>query len=315
MRSASWPGRSSRVRCADCRTKGHSHGAGTPRIVRAGPSSVKGTPRSFLTAPQKGSSGPTLERRSLCQPSGPDGEGQARGQARNAHGEPTPNAPSMDDFPESRAPEWLNVDYVPMSWEWVASTATAAVGLAGIAATWLTARASRIDQRNMVLVQYEKTAEATLRDTRRKAYATLLADIYSLFQSVPFMHMPNFSENTDITLVDNLSRSLAEVRILGSDVVRQLAGQAAAHVLEFRAAAHKNADGSVVTTEILEAVNDSLYLLERMMAGDLGIPVNATMEEAERNIKTLEEATTIMAFRHGERQKKRSSEENPDRNG
>ena len=29
-----------------------------------------------------------LERRSLCQPSGPDGEGQAGGQARNARGEP-----------------------------------------------------------------------------------------------------------------------------------------------------------------------------------------------------------------------------------
>ena len=59
-------------------------GTGTPRIVRVGPSSVKGTRRSFLTASQKGSSGPTLERRSLCRPSGPDGEGQATGQARNA---------------------------------------------------------------------------------------------------------------------------------------------------------------------------------------------------------------------------------------
>ena len=62
-RSASWPGRSSRVRCADRRTKDHSHGAGTPRIVRVGPSSVKGTRRAFLTASQKRSSGPTLERR------------------------------------------------------------------------------------------------------------------------------------------------------------------------------------------------------------------------------------------------------------
>ena len=43
--------------------KGHSHRAGTLRIVRVGPSSVKGTRRSFLTAPQKRSSGPTLERR------------------------------------------------------------------------------------------------------------------------------------------------------------------------------------------------------------------------------------------------------------
>ena len=46
------------------------------------------TPRSFLTASQKGSSGPALERGSLCRPSGPDGEGRARGQARSARGEP-----------------------------------------------------------------------------------------------------------------------------------------------------------------------------------------------------------------------------------
>ena len=82
------PGRHARAECADRRAKGHSHRDGTPRIVQVGPSSVKGTRRSFLTASQKGSSGPTLERRSLCRPSGPDGEGQARGQARNARGEP-----------------------------------------------------------------------------------------------------------------------------------------------------------------------------------------------------------------------------------
>jgi hypothetical protein len=40
------------------------------------------------TASQKRSSGPTLDPGDLCQPSGPDGEGQARGQARNARGEP-----------------------------------------------------------------------------------------------------------------------------------------------------------------------------------------------------------------------------------
>jgi hypothetical protein len=75
------PGRHARAECADRRAKGHSHRDGTPRIVQVGPSSVKGTPRSFLTASQKGSWGPTLERWSLCRPGGPDGEGQARGQA------------------------------------------------------------------------------------------------------------------------------------------------------------------------------------------------------------------------------------------
>jgi hypothetical protein len=76
------PGRHARAECADRRAKDHSYRTGTPRIVQVGPSSVKGTRRSFLTASQKGSSGPTLERRSLCRPSGPDGEGQARGQAQ-----------------------------------------------------------------------------------------------------------------------------------------------------------------------------------------------------------------------------------------
>jgi hypothetical protein len=79
----------------------HSHRAGTPRIVQVGPSCVKGTPRSFLTASQKGSSGPTLECRSLCRPSGPDGEGQARGQARSARGEP-PNMAPIGETGQSR---------------------------------------------------------------------------------------------------------------------------------------------------------------------------------------------------------------------
>ncbi len=45
-------------------------GDGTPRIVRAAPSTCKGTRRSFLTAPQKGSSGPTLARGASSDPAG-----------------------------------------------------------------------------------------------------------------------------------------------------------------------------------------------------------------------------------------------------
>ena len=78
---------SPRARYASRRVKDQSHRAGLPRIVRGGRGSdVKGTRRSFLTAPQKGSPGPTLERRSLCRPGGPDDEGQAKGQARSARG-------------------------------------------------------------------------------------------------------------------------------------------------------------------------------------------------------------------------------------
>jgi hypothetical protein len=52
-----------RARYAHRRENVTVDGAGTPRIVRVGPSSVKGTQRSFLTASQKRSPGPTLERR------------------------------------------------------------------------------------------------------------------------------------------------------------------------------------------------------------------------------------------------------------
>ncbi len=44
------PSRSRQVRRSPY--EGHSHRAGTPRIVQVGPSSVKGTPRSFLTRPR-----------------------------------------------------------------------------------------------------------------------------------------------------------------------------------------------------------------------------------------------------------------------
>ena len=73
----------------------HRNRAGAmPRIVRAGPSSL-----TVLRIPLRG----TRLRRAvdpgdLCQPSGPYGEGQARGQARLARSEP----PQIDTAPASR---------------------------------------------------------------------------------------------------------------------------------------------------------------------------------------------------------------------
>ena len=64
------PGRHARAECADRRAKGHSHRAGTPRIVQVGPSSVKGTPRLFLTASQKRSSDPPLSAGASADPAG-----------------------------------------------------------------------------------------------------------------------------------------------------------------------------------------------------------------------------------------------------
>ena len=77
MRSASWPGRSSRTGCADRRMKGHS--AGPERRALSGSAPPAST---VLRIPLRG----TRLRRAvdpgdLGRPSGPDGEGQARGQA------------------------------------------------------------------------------------------------------------------------------------------------------------------------------------------------------------------------------------------
>ena len=77
LRSASWPGRASRARCADRRMKGHSTGAGTPRIVRADPSSVKGAPTARLLL--RKSKPLTLEPLSAQRPVN---TGQAEGPAR-----------------------------------------------------------------------------------------------------------------------------------------------------------------------------------------------------------------------------------------
>jgi hypothetical protein len=200
-----------------------------------------------------------------------------------------------------------------MTWEWVAPTATAAVGLAGIAATWLTARASRIDQRNMVLIQYEQAAEATLRETRRKAYATLLADLHSVFHSAAFTSVPGYSE--DVSLEHDLSRSLAEARILGSDAVRQLAEQIVPKVLRYKAERIKARDESITYYEYQETrtgINGLLYVLERLMASDLGIPVTGTMEEWKKQVGTLKDAYDVLEDRRNQGRGARRSAEDTD---
>jgi hypothetical protein len=74
------PGRHARARRANRRTKATVTRTGTPRIVRGGPSSVKGTRRSFLTASQKGSPEPTLDPGASADPA--DLTARARPEAR-----------------------------------------------------------------------------------------------------------------------------------------------------------------------------------------------------------------------------------------
>ncbi len=165
-----------------------------------------------------------------------------------------------------------------MTWEWLAPTT--AVGMAGIAATWLTARASRIDQRNMVLVQYEQAEKATLREKRREAYARLIADLYSMFHSAAFPHIPDRSE--DLSLVHDLSRSRAEARILGRDAVRQLAEQLVPQVLRYTASVLEKEREDDDCRKMRKGLNGQLYVLERLMASDLGIPVTDPPRRVEK---------------------------------
>jgi hypothetical protein len=83
------PGREPRAGCADRRESVTDPGPERRALSGSAPPASRAPGDRFKTAPQKRSPGPTLERRSLCRPSGPDGEGQAGGQARSARGERT----------------------------------------------------------------------------------------------------------------------------------------------------------------------------------------------------------------------------------
>ena len=82
------PSRSRRVRRSPC--EGHSHRAGTCRALSgSAPLQRQGHPKILSKRfAEKDLRDPPLSAGDLCQPSGPDGEGQAGGQARNMRGEP-----------------------------------------------------------------------------------------------------------------------------------------------------------------------------------------------------------------------------------
>ena len=84
MRSASWPGRLSRARCASRRAKSQLTGPERRALSGSAPPASRALPSVASLAAQE----QTLERRSLCRPGGPDDEDQAGGLARNARGEP-----------------------------------------------------------------------------------------------------------------------------------------------------------------------------------------------------------------------------------
>jgi len=72
-RSATWPGRSLRARCADRRAKGQLTGPERRTLSGSVPPASRALPPVASLASQE----QTLERRSLYRPGGPDGKGQA----------------------------------------------------------------------------------------------------------------------------------------------------------------------------------------------------------------------------------------------
>jgi hypothetical protein len=181
-----------------------------------------------------------------------------------------------------------------MSWEWVASLSTAVVGLAGIAATWLTARASRVDQRNMILVQHEQATTAALKETRRNAYAAFVTSLYNVISIGLFMGDSNITEA--IKVGGELHRSLAEVGIVGSDAIIELAEHAVTEALEYLAAVFQEEKEASGVEEKKAAIDATIFILERLMADDLGIRTHPALEQALRNLGTLESGSQVIDY-------------------
>jgi hypothetical protein len=150
----------------------------------------------------------------------------------------------------------------------------------------------------MIRDQYEKATEATLRETRRKAYAALLADLNNVFHFATSTNYPDYSEY--ITLVRDLNRSLAEAKILASDAVRYLADYTVPWVVRYKAERLKKRDESITDDQGTgRYINDLLYSLERLMARDLGVPAS-TKEEWEKTDKFLKDAYDDLEARRQE---------------
>lgn len=182
-----------------------------------------------------------------------------------------------------------------MSLEWVAPTATAFVGLAGIAATWLTSRAGRADQREMVRIQHEHASETAIRDMRRDVYAAFAASAYEAIHVM--MLESGFDTDEFVVASQKITLRLAEVRIVGSDLVRQAADNVASAILRLQGGCLEKGKGDPEVKELNDTVNDLLYILERLMASDLGIDPYVSVEESNRNVSTLKYAMDMIQYK------------------
>jgi hypothetical protein len=204
------PGRHARAECADRRAKGHSHRAGTPRIVQVGPSSVKGTRRSFLTASQKGSSGSALERRSLCLPGGPDGE--ARPEARPESAQRTYTVePTTHASPCCRST--LHIMQLHFTLADLANIATVTIGLAALVLSIRTARQSNSNQRRTVLLETSNQLRSLLQEISG-LLPKILADSSGATWTTEGNRLINLAEHADSLMRDVPPDSVSALDLL-----------------------------------------------------------------------------------------------------
>ncbi len=84
-------------------------------------------------------------------------------------------------------------------------------------------------------------------------------------------------------------------------MVRQLATTVTSRILINKAQAIEGGIESV-DEEASNGIGDFLYLLERLMANDLGIPVSLKLEESDSVMNVMYEATAILEHKRKLRQ-------------
>ena len=180
-----------------------------------------------------------------------------------------------------------------MSWEWIGPVATAIVGLAGIAGTWLTGRAARHDQRDLFKMQYDEARESFVRETRRQVFTEFTANLHRLLLN---FSMPSkmVSDEAIISSLHDLMRSYSGVKLLGHDLLRQHAQHSIAAVTELSLAKLANEEDQEKLTKLEAKLQTITFMLERLMAADLGIPVNRSGDEMTKDIDTVIEPMKYM---------------------
>ena len=177
-----------------------------------------------------------------------------------------------------------------MSYEWVGVVATAAVGITGIASTWLLARANRLDQERLLRMQHEEGRKTVLLDARREAYKALSRDLQDLLTVVTAPE--HFDEREFHQLMESansLSRSLADVDLLGNEVISQLAHGIGIISTEYARTGIRGNRERVMHKDLVALIS----LMRLVMAKDLGVETRRSMskDEIEKTLKKMEEHT------------------------